>query len=709
MYRPNNKFKNNNAYRNNLDALEERKTLRRNQLLQQQYYEQADDEEESVDNEESNNNQEIGETSEDNSPVSTNSQNNLQPHQQRTQSAKNRGIKLPNLKNKKPVQAVAKGAKTLKGIGVFLGKYKFIILIGAIILFMFFLLVLMSLDMFGGTSDNSGVGGNNQGYFDLACNFNKTVVNYQDENNSYSNINLDEFIIGVTYSYAKDNNYSETALKALMIILKTNALSQGNYSNLLQKLTLNNFAKGYIPDDDMTNDLLKNRINKIHESVANEIYVSESYKGTIKSLNSSDILILDDDTLTKIEEFQSSNGYDEILNKIYNSNGENRQLYKIADNCTYYTLTDNDAFWWPIGGSADVGENIYSGNPTSTNITSKFGWREIDGKKSYHEGIDIGASCESNVVIAAKSGTVKSVSTGCDNSGGYGNRCGGGYGNYIMIDHGDSTMTVYAHMYPNSVTLNKGDTVKQGQKIGLVGNSGSSTGCHLHFEVRINGTKVEPLNHISLSNTRPLTQYGTLAVNDNVTNAVETKKEICSSLKDSGYSDNAVAAMLVNIEAEGSFLLNNLEGCYEKDNCCFNGTYGYCKHPEIGEFGSDEAYTNGVDSGVYSKDKFVNDSAGYGLIQWTSSGRKSNLYDTAKKANKSIASLSVQLGYLIEELKSPAYSITYKYITGNYSTEEIANNFCLDFERPSNKEVTCPNRANSSSERMLTYVKNNCS
>ncbi|MBQ6686942.1 MAG: peptidoglycan DD-metalloendopeptidase family protein [Bacilli bacterium] len=707
MYRPNNKFKNNSAYRNNLDALEERKNYRRNQLMQQQYYEQADDEEdENIENEDVNNTQDLENTEK---PVNGSSKPQNSSIQPKRNSIGNRGLKLPGLKSRKPTQAIAKGVKNIKGIGVFLGKYKIVILIGAIFIFMFFLLILMSLDMFGDSSDTSGVGGKNQGYFDLACNFNKTVVNYKDENSNHENISLEDFIIGTTYAYVQDKSYSDTVLKSLIIILKTNALSQGNYSNLLQKLTLDNFEKGYISQDNMTNQSLKNQITNIYNSTADEIYVSESYKGTIKSLNSSDILNLSDEVIQKIVNLASNKNYEQILNELYNSNAENKKLYKIADNCTYYSLTENDAFWWPIGGGVDTGDNIYSGQPTATYISSNYGLRVIDGKRSYHQGIDIAASCQSNVVIAVKAGKVKKSYNGCDNNGYYQSKCGGGYGNYIYIEHEDGTMSRYAHLYPDSITLKSGDTVKQGEKIGLMGNSGSSTGCHLHFEILINGSNVDPLNHVSATNPRPQSHQSSLIVNDNVANAEETKREICRSLKNGGYSDDAVAGMLVNIEAEGSFKLNNLEGCYEKDNCCYDGTYGYCKHPEIGDFGSDEAYTNGVDSGAYPKSKFVNDRAGYGLIQWTSSGRKSNLYDTAKKVDKSIASLSVQLGYLLTEIKSGAYSITNKYVTGNYSAYEIANNFCLDFERPKDKENTCPTRASNRASVMLDYVQNNCS
>src|SRR5699024_7234758 len=108
-------------------------------------------------------------------------------------------------------------------------------------------------------------------------------------------------------------------------------------------------------------------------------------------------------------------------------------------------------------------------------------------------------------------------------------------------------------------------------------------------------------------------------VDDTGSSAEENKAAVCTALLNSGFSENAVAGMMVNIAAEGGFRTNNLENCYEENQCCtVNGKdYGYCVHTEIAGFGSDALYTNGVDSGAYSRESFVNDHAGYGLIQWT--------------------------------------------------------------------------------------------
>jgi murein DD-endopeptidase MepM/ murein hydrolase activator NlpD len=72
---------------------------------------------------------------------------------------------------------------------------------------------------------------------------------------------------------------------------------------------------------------------------------------------------------------------------------------------------------------------------------------------------------------------------------------GGGYGQYVYLEHeinNRSVLTVYAHMQRNSSPLRVGDEVEVGDFIGLVGNTGTSTGPHLHFEVRIEGDYVDP-------------------------------------------------------------------------------------------------------------------------------------------------------------------------------------------------------------------------
>ena len=121
-----------------------------------------------------------------------------------------------------------------------------------------------------------------------------------------------------------------------------------------------------------------------------------------------------------------------------------------------------------------------------TYITSVQGNRvhPITGQYGTHGGTDIGASYGS-AIYAAGSGTVV---TAYNNSS-----YNGGDGNYAMINHGNGIQTLYAHMSVCSVT--GGQTVSAGQTIGYVGSTGRRTGPHLHFEVRVNGSRVDPQSY----------------------------------------------------------------------------------------------------------------------------------------------------------------------------------------------------------------------
>ncbi len=123
--------------------------------------------------------------------------------------------------------------------------------------------------------------------------------------------------------------------------------------------------------------------------------------------------------------------------------------------------------------------------PTNTQtITSYYGYRihPIYGTKRFHSGVDIGARM-GEAIYAANDGTV--IVSGVNP---------GGYGNYIMVDHGGGYVTLYAHNSSNIVTV--GQKVAKGQVIGYVGSTGASTGPHLHFEVRVNGSAVNPLPYV---------------------------------------------------------------------------------------------------------------------------------------------------------------------------------------------------------------------
>ena len=121
--------------------------------------------------------------------------------------------------------------------------------------------------------------------------------------------------------------------------------------------------------------------------------------------------------------------------------------------------------------------------PTAGRITSRFGSRihPVLGYRRFHAGVDFGAS-HGTTITAADSGKVIFA-------GWY-----GGYGNSVIIDHGGGLTTLYAHA--SRLNVREGQAVLKGQTIAAVGSTGLSTGPHLHFEVRRNGSPVDPMGFL---------------------------------------------------------------------------------------------------------------------------------------------------------------------------------------------------------------------
>ena len=172
-----------------------------------------------------------------------------------------------------------------------------------------------------------------------------------------------------------------------------------------------------------------------------------------------------------------------IQDEINKYKEDNANLEQYFSNTTSATSVarysgDNTAAISNVGGSS-------SGfiKPSGGGVTCPYGPRihPVTGVNSIHTGVDFGASYGSPIV-AAKAGV---VTTATYNTA---------YGNMIIIDHGDGTITLYAHA--SSFVVSVGQSVSQGQTIAYVGSTGYSTGPHLHFEIRINGQHVNPLPYL---------------------------------------------------------------------------------------------------------------------------------------------------------------------------------------------------------------------
>ncbi|MCS6588213.1 M23 family metallopeptidase [Curtobacterium flaccumfaciens] len=124
--------------------------------------------------------------------------------------------------------------------------------------------------------------------------------------------------------------------------------------------------------------------------------------------------------------------------------------------------------------------------PGPGGIVSPYGNRvhPVTGVVTFHEGVDLRAACNTGN-YAASAGTV-------DYAKEY-----AGYGNYVRIDHGNGIKSAYGHIVDGGIRVSVGQKVTAGQLIGLVGSTGVSTGCHIHFEIRANGAPIDPVKFMA--------------------------------------------------------------------------------------------------------------------------------------------------------------------------------------------------------------------
>lgn len=149
-----------------------------------------------------------------------------------------------------------------------------------------------------------------------------------------------------------------------------------------------------------------------------------------------------------------------------------------------YAVSETESRWfqWPVQGANTI------------SLSNDYGYRWTPGGQSrtFHAGIDIPAET-GTLILAAANGTV--TESGFD----------AGRGNYLLLDHGNGLTTLYTHC--QSVDVSKGDTVQAGQQIATVGNTGMSTGPHLHFEVRQDGEAQNPTAYFN-ADTRAQLRMG---------------------------------------------------------------------------------------------------------------------------------------------------------------------------------------------------------
>lgn len=167
-------------------------------------------------------------------------------------------------------------------------------------------------------------------------------------------------------------------------------------------------------------------------------------------------------------------------------------VIKRANNLTSMQLREGEEVFVP-GGFLTTEEWSYFNSdvfeaPLDGRVSSNYGYRNdpFTNRRTFHGGIDIAAP-QGSAVRASKDGKV--IYTGY----------AGGYGNLIILQHDFGYQSYYGHL--SSILVENGDQIESGQLIGQVGSTGRSTGPHLHFEIRRDRTRENPLDHIDLNHS----------------------------------------------------------------------------------------------------------------------------------------------------------------------------------------------------------------
>lgn len=174
------------------------------------------------------------------------------------------------------------------------------------------------------------------------------------------------------------------------------------------------------------------------------------------------IISLEEDTESAIAEYEISIASEDKMAKYLD---EMSLQYAHEQDAELRGVYSDSQFIWPV--------------PSCTLLTSPYGYRihPILDYERLHAGLDIGAKFGEEI-IAADGGTVL-IAEYSDS-----------YGNFVLIDHGDRYSTAYGHM--SEIAVESGQEVKQGELIGYIGSTGWSTGPHLHFEIRLDGERIDP-------------------------------------------------------------------------------------------------------------------------------------------------------------------------------------------------------------------------
>ena len=217
-------------------------------------------------------------------------------------------------------------------------------------------------------------------------------------------------------------------------------------------------------------------------------------------------------------------------------------------------------------------------------------------------------------------------------------------------------------------------------------NNQNSTGTLLTALTNLGTSMVKSMYGIDAYNAL----FGTVDTANGNTSSIGTStgdasgQAIWDALRNKGYTNAGTAGIMGNLYAESALRSNNLQNTYEK------------------KLGSDDVYTGKVNNKSYSRSRFYNDKAGYGLAQWTASSRKKKLYDALIGQGIPIDDTTGQINYLARELESD-FSATNNLLKSTNSVNAASDAMLHDFERPANAKDKETQRRNYSNNMLNAY------
>lgn len=263
-------------------------------------------------------------------------------------------------------------------------------------------------------------------------------------------------------SMEENENYS------ILDLLLTSS-SIGEFISAMEDMQVRVESDKKLADDYMSAREEAERVRNEYLSVKNEykehLDVLNAEQGKLeRQIAEADALIisLEEDSESAIAEYEISIASEDKMAKYLD---EMSLQYAHEQDAELRGVYSDSQFIWPV--------------PSCTLLTSPYGYRihPILDYERLHAGLDIGAKFGEEI-IAADGGTVL-IAEYSDS-----------YGNFVLIDHGDRYSTAYGHM--SEIAVEAGQEVKQGEFIGYIGSTGWSTGPHLHFEIRLDGERIDP-------------------------------------------------------------------------------------------------------------------------------------------------------------------------------------------------------------------------